>query len=268
MQPAVVVVEAAGLVDRHQHGQAVHARELEVLRAGAGRDVDDAVPSVECHLVPRDHAMLDAGCAASPSYGPSYREADELSPRARRTNVLSTGTRAPARPTRRSRADVLGIGFTAAATFAGQRPRGRRPDDERLARMVEQREADEQRRVAAVLVGADQLVLRDRGPAARAPDVRAVAHVEPAALVDGLEEPPDVLDVRVPEGVVVVVPVHPHPEPLGLLGDLLGVLGDRLDARSANAASPYSSISRFEFSPSARSTLTSTQRPWQSNPFW
>ena len=32
------------------------------------------------------------------------------------------------------------------------------------------------------------------------------------------------------EGVVVVVPVHPHPEPLGLLGDHLGELGDALAA--------------------------------------
>src|SRR5436190_24312457 len=34
-----------------------------------------------------------------------------------------------------------------------------------------------------------------------------------------LEEAPDVLDVRVGERVVAVVPVHPHPEPAGLLRD-------------------------------------------------
>jgi hypothetical protein len=38
--------------------------------------------------------------------------------------------------------------------------------------------------------------------------------------------------------------------------------------RRANSASPNSSISRFEFNPSARSTPTSIQRPWQSKPFW
>ena len=37
---------------------------------------------------------------------------------------------------------------------------------------------------------------------------------------------------------------------------------------SAKAASPYSSISGFELRPSMRSTFTSTQRPWQSKPFW
>src|SRR5262249_30341275 len=39
-----------------------------------------------------------------------------------------------------------------------------------------------------------------------------------------LEEAPDVLDVRVGEGVVVVVPVHPHAEAPTLVGDDLGVL--------------------------------------------
>ena len=46
-----------------------------------------------------------------------------------------------------------------------------------------------------------------------------------------LEEVPDVLDVGVGEGVVVVVPVHPHAEPHRLLGDHLGELGDALAAR-------------------------------------
>ena len=36
----------------------------------------------------------------------------------------------------------------------------------------------------------------------------------------------------------------------------------------AKRSSPYSSISRLEFSPSAFSTSTSTHRPWQSKPFW
>jgi len=37
--------------------------------------------------------------------------------------------------------------------------------------------------------------------------------------------------------------------------------------RRANSSRPYSSISRFEFRPSERSTPTSIQRPWQSKPF-
>src|SRR5437868_5663649 len=97
-----------------------------------------------------------------------------------------------------------------------QRPRCRRPDDDRLPVMVEQRKADEQRRVGLLLVDARlrELVLREGGAAARTPFRRAMADVEPAALVDDLEEAPDVLDVRVAEGEVVLAPVHPLAEPL------------------------------------------------------
>ena len=42
VQPAVVVVEVPGFVDRRQHGQVVYVGELEVLAAAARRDVDDA----------------------------------------------------------------------------------------------------------------------------------------------------------------------------------------------------------------------------------
>ena len=85
---------------------------------------------------------------------------------------------------------VLGVGLDGRGDVGRQRPRRRRPDDERLARAVEQREADEERRVGLVLVDAAlrQLVLRDRRPAARAPLRRAVALVEPAALVHGLRK--------------------------------------------------------------------------------
>jgi hypothetical protein len=38
----------------------VDLAELEVLAAGAGRDVDDPAPLLERDLVPRDDAVLDA----------------------------------------------------------------------------------------------------------------------------------------------------------------------------------------------------------------
>jgi hypothetical protein len=53
-----------------------------------------------------------------------------------------------------------------------------------------------------------------------------VAEIEPAAVLALLEEAPDVLDVRVGERVVVVVPVHPHAEAAALVGDDLRVLRD------------------------------------------
>ena len=185
-------------------------------------------------------------------------------PRARASGVASDGYHSPS-----SVRPYSASGRTAAATFGGQRPGGRRPDDERLAVAVEQREADEERRVLELAVLARiHLVLGDRRAAARAPRRRAMALVEPAPLVHDLQEAPDVLDVRVREREVVGVPVHPHPEALRLLGDDLAELATRSLQRAANSARPYSSISRFELSPSAFSTSTSTQRPWQSNPFW
>ena len=119
VQPAEVVVEAAGLVDGHEHRQVVHARELEVLGAAARRDVDDAGALVERDVVPRDHAMLDGAAGPSSSNGPSVAPADEL---ARRCSVSANVSSRIARdgdPLAVRAPAVLGVGLTAAATFAG-----------------------------------------------------------------------------------------------------------------------------------------------------
>src|SRR5205823_6574812 len=50
---------------------------------------------------------------------------------------------------------------------------------------------------------------------------RPVPEREPASLVDDLEEAPDVLDVRVAEGEVVVAPIHPLAQALRAPGQLL-----------------------------------------------
>ena len=131
-------------------------------------------------------------------------------------------------------------GLTAAATFAGSvhgvvvqttsdspsRPHERKADEER--RMLE----------LDVVLLAGLLVLRERGPATRAPLRRAVSLVQPAAAVHLLQEAPDVLDVRVAERVVVVVPVHPHPEPRRLLGDHVGEARDALLAALGELGEP------------------------------
>src|SRR6185312_12523088 len=114
----------------------------------------------------------------------------------------------------------------------GQCPGRRRPDHERLVRPLGQRKPDEQRGVAPLLVDTrlGQLVLRERRPAARAPLRRAVAEIEPAPLVDKLQEPPDVLDVRVAEREVVVAPVHPLAQPDRALGERLRRADDDVPA--------------------------------------
>ena len=117
---------------------------------------------------------------------------------------------------------VVGVGLDGRRDVRRERPRRRRPDDERLAGLVEEREADEQGRVDPILVHAAlrELVLRDRRAAARAPLRRTVPLVQEAALEHELEEPPDVLDVRVGEREVVVPPVHPLAEPLRAVREL------------------------------------------------
>ena len=169
-------------------------------------------------------------CAGMWSNGPSYSSptSSAAERRANERRVRLARDRPPLA--------VLGQAVVGGRVHGGsdvrrQRPRRRRPDDERLAVPALEREAHVERRVLElpVLAGED-LVLRDRRAAARAPHRRAMALVEPAAPVHLGEEPPDVLDVRVGERVVVGVPVHPHAEALRALGDLLGEARDALAA--------------------------------------
>ena len=173
-------------------------------------------------------------CSTSPpgpssSNGPRYVSPTSSSPRTRRTK-RSSGYRATATHSPLSRRPYSASGLTAAATFAGSVQGVVVQITTRLAGPVEQREAHVERRVASLLVDARlrQLVLRERGAAARAPLGRAVPEVEPPALVDDLQEAPDVLDVRVAEREVVVPPVHPLAEPDRALGQRARGLDDHL----------------------------------------
>ena len=193
------------------------------------------VPSSSDDLVPRDDAVDDPVLRRRVVERPRVLEPDELLALDRAVVVLTLVRQAPlavAQP-------VLGVGLDRRGDVGRQRPRRRRPDHERLVLALLQREAHVERRMLELLVLAgEELVLRDRGPAARAPLGRPVARVEPAALVDGLQEPPDVRDVRVRERVVVVVPVHPACRGAGLLGDHLRVLGDALLAAGGELGDP------------------------------
>jgi len=102
--------------------------------------------------------------------------------------------------------------LTAAATFAGSVHGVVVQTTDRLAGPITQREAHLQRGVGALLVDTrlGELVLGERGATARAPLDRAVTPIEHLALGDDLQEPPDVLDVGVGEGEVVVFPQSIH----------------------------------------------------------
>ncbi len=237
VQPAVLGIEPARLVDGRQHGELVHLRELEVLAAAAGRDVDDAGARVEGDVVPRDHAVLDLRAGLERVERPAVAPADELGPLddAREALVREERTGNPLPVLEQA---VVGGRVDRRGDVRGQRPRGRRPDDDPLALVVEQREADVERGVEAVLVVAVQLVGGDRGAAARAPLGRAMAHDEPPAVVDDPQEAPDVLDVRVGEREVVVAPVHPLPEPDRALRQLLRRADDDVTAPASELCEP------------------------------
>src|SRR5688572_24002031 len=65
-----------------------------------------------------------------------------------------------------------------------------------------------------------------------------MTEVEPAALVDELQEPPDVLDVRVAEREVVLPPVHPLAEADGALRQRLRGLHHDLTATPGELREP------------------------------
>ena len=213
VQPAVRVVEAARLVDRRQHRQVVDLRQLEVLAAAARRDVDDARALVHRHVVPRDHPMLDRGARSQVIERAAVAPPDQLTA-LECLDVRVVGEQLDRDPFSVLAPSVVLVGMHRRGDIRRQRPGRGRPDDDVLTVAVEERKADEERRVGAILVDARlrELVLGERRAAARAPLRRAVAHVEPAALVDDLQELPDVFDVRIAEGVVVVAPVHPLAE--------------------------------------------------------
>ena len=191
---------------------------------------------VERDLVPRDHAMLDGGARRQRVEGAGVAPADER--RARQPlHELLVRVKRDRDPLAVLAPAVFGVGLHGGGDVRRQRPRRRRPDDERLAVAVEQRAGGRRATGRPLLVDARlrELVLGERRAAARAPLGRAVALEQPAALVHRREEPPDVLDVRVAEGVVVVAPVHPHAEALRLavmsprrLDDALAALAGEL----------------------------------------
>ena len=127
VQPAVRLVEGAGLVDRHQHGQALALAQLEVLRAAARRDVDDARALVDADVVPRDHARLHLGLRRKAGERAVVGPPDELrapcaahDPVAAAEDGLGALRRRPTtRPGPASTATYSASGFTAAAQFAG-----------------------------------------------------------------------------------------------------------------------------------------------------
>ena len=128
------------------------------------------------------------------------------------------------------RAHVGDLGIDRDRGVGHQRPRHRRPGQQRHARLLAQREAHVHGRVDHVLVALRHLVARQRGAAAGAVRNHLVALEEQALVPDLLQRPPDRLDVVVVQREVGLVGVDPEPDPLGQPVPLVDVAQHRLAA--------------------------------------
>ncbi len=212
-------------------------RQLEVLATAARGDVDDPRAGVQGHVVPGDDPMLDVAARPELVERATVAPPDKLCAFQHLREGL-VGEERNRHPVAGLEQAVLRTGVDRGGDVGRQRPGSRRPHDDGLALTVEQREANGQRRVGALLVAPVQLMGGHRGSATGTPLGRAVAEVEPALLVDDPQEAPDVLDVRVAEREVVVPPVHPLAEPDRSLRQLLGRPHDHVPALPGEAVEP------------------------------
>ena len=103
--------------------------ELEVLRAGPRRDVDDAGPLVERDVVPRNDAVLDVALRGQLVEGAAVAPADELLP-APALDERVVGEDVDGDPVAVLAPPVLRLRVHRRRDVRGQRPGRRRPDDE------------------------------------------------------------------------------------------------------------------------------------------
>ncbi len=137
--------------------------------------------------------------------------------------------------------DVLDLGVNRDRGVRHQRPRGRRPDQQRGLpgqRAGGEGEAHVDRRVGHGLVALGELVVGQAGAAARAVRRDAVVLDEQSLGVDLLERPPDRLDVRGAHRLVGVVHVDPVAHPRGHLGETVDVAQHRLAALGVELRDP------------------------------
>ena len=213
-----------------------------VVLAEGGRDVDEAgavLGGDEVAGEDREAARARGrrGRRPGPRSGgrPGRRRRGARRPRRSSPSTFSTSGSARIRISSLDpRPDVGDVGGDGDGDVAGQGPGRRRPDQQRLARLLavlaEQREAHVYGGVLDVLVAERDLVRGERGAAARAVGDDLVALVEALLVPEPAQRPPDRLDVVVVEGDVGVVEVDPEADPLGQPVPLLDVLEDRLAA--------------------------------------
>ena len=129
VEPAVLGKEVAGLVDRHQHLQSVLLPQVEVLGAGAGRDVDDAGAVVERDLIPRNHTVRHVRDRGQMVERPLVLEADEVGA-ADALHEMVLGIARHGNPLAVVALAVLRVRIDGGRHVGRQRPGCRRPDHE------------------------------------------------------------------------------------------------------------------------------------------
>ena len=212
-QEAEAVEEDAVLGQRRDHRQPQRLAQGVVLGAAAGGDVDDAGALQLADLVPRHDAVFET--VQHPLHGRQVVEeaavapADELLAALLLEDLEGTLQGLLERPLAEPRhlvalahLDVAQLGPDRGHDVGRQGPRRGRPHEQRLARAIQERQADGQAGVLAVLVALVHLHLRDARAAAGAPRHRVVALVQPAAAMALGEEAPDEVVVLVAEGEV------------------------------------------------------------------
>ena len=119
----------ARLVDRHEHLQSVLLPQLEVLGAGARRDVDDAGAVVERDLVPRNHTVRHIRDRGQMVERPFVLEADEVGA-ADALHEMVLGITRDGNPLTVVALAVLRVRVDGGRHIGRQRPGCRRPDHE------------------------------------------------------------------------------------------------------------------------------------------
>ena len=228
-QPIETVHVDAELIDRRDNLEIVLLREREVLLAAAGGDVDDAGAFDRADVGPGDHPMLDVDFGGQLVKRTFVGPAEHVGAlQLARDGIVAAqgvldcllGEIEPV--TVLLDVDVVQLGIDRGGNVGGERPGRRRPDEQRGVRLIDQRQTHEDGEMRPLLVAfGHDFVLGESRPAARAPRHHVVTLVDPAALVAGLEEPPDRVIIFVAIGVVGVVPIHPVAEP-DRLGGLTG----------------------------------------------
>ena len=150
--------------------------------------------------------------------------------------------------------DVGHVGFDGCGYVRAERPRGRRPDEQGVTGLIDDRKGHKDGRVANLAVAFVHFHLREARAAPRAPRHDVFAAIDQLSFVTLLEKRPDAVVVLVRHRVIGMFPVHPIAETLGLLrlevGELAGscfaFLDELVDAKGFDLLFVFKAVLFFD----------------------